>query len=127
MTKPTDDLIRKRSATERLIIAKTLLESILQDMPTAEPELANNSPKVENGNGDLISRQAALDALEWKWAGKAAIDAIKNLPTAEPELIRCKDCKFTDGDGPIADGRYWCVLHQEFMEFCSDAERRSDG
>ena len=32
-----DDLISKRSATERLIIAKTLLESILQDMPTAEP------------------------------------------------------------------------------------------
>lgn len=29
---------------------------------------------------DLITRQAALDALEWKWAGKAAIDAIKNLP-----------------------------------------------
>lgn len=29
---------------------------------------------------DLISRQAALDALDWKWAGKAAIDAIKNLP-----------------------------------------------
>lgn len=34
---------------------------------------------------DLISRQAALDALEWKWAGKAAIDAIKNLPSAQPE------------------------------------------
>ena len=32
---------------------------------------------------DLISRQAALDALEWKWAGKAAFDAIKALPTAE--------------------------------------------
>jgi len=32
-----DNLISKRSATERLIIAKTLLESVLQDMPTAEP------------------------------------------------------------------------------------------
>lgn len=31
-----DDLIRKRSATERLIIAKTLLESVLQDMPSGE-------------------------------------------------------------------------------------------
>ena len=76
------DLIRKRSATERLIIAKTLLESILQDMPTAEPI---------------------------------------------GELIRCRDCKFTDEDGPIDDGRYWCVLHESFMYFCSDAERRSDG
>lgn len=33
---------------------------------------------------DLISRYAAIVALEWKWAGKAAIDAIKNLPSAEP-------------------------------------------
>lgn len=30
------DLISKRSATERLIIAKTLLESVLQNMSTAE-------------------------------------------------------------------------------------------
>lgn len=29
-----DILINKRSATERLIIAKTLLESVLQDMST---------------------------------------------------------------------------------------------
>lgn len=34
-----DDLISKRSATERLIIAKTLLETVLQDMPTAEPRM----------------------------------------------------------------------------------------
>ena len=32
---------------------------------------------------DLINRQDALDALEWTWAGKKAIDAIKNLPSAE--------------------------------------------
>lgn len=52
---------------------------------------------------DLISRQAALDALDWKWAGKAAIDAIKNLPpvlTIDPvkhgrwENGRCNKCGF---------------------------------
>lgn len=32
---------------------------------------------------DLIDRQAAIDALEWKWAGKVAIDAIKNLPSVK--------------------------------------------
>ncbi len=32
-----DDLISKRSAVERLIIARTLLDSVLQDMPTSEP------------------------------------------------------------------------------------------
>ena len=42
-------------------------------------------------DGDTISRQAALDALEWKYAGKAAFDAIKALPSAHPEIK-------TDGD-----------------------------
>ena len=37
---------------------------------------------------DCIYRQAALDTLEWKWAGKAAIDAIKNLPPADVEPVR---------------------------------------
>lgn len=33
---------------------------------------------------DLIYRQAALDVLKLNWAGKAAIDAIKDLPSALP-------------------------------------------
>lgn len=37
---------------------------------------------------DLISRQAAIDALEWKWAGKAAFDAIKKLPSVEVEPVK---------------------------------------
>lgn len=46
---------------------------------------------------DLIDRQAAIDALEWKWAGKAAFDAIKNLPSAQPDLDEwCHDCKEYD-------------------------------
>lgn len=36
-------------------------------------------------SNDLISRQAALKALEFTWAGKAAFDAIKELPSAQPE------------------------------------------
>ena len=44
----------------------------------------------------------------------------------EPEIIRCKDCKYTDGCEPIEDGRYWCCLHESFMYYCSDAERKED-
>lgn len=39
---------------------------------------------------DYIDRQAALDALEWKWAGKAALDAIKELPSVE-RWIPCSE------------------------------------
>lgn len=55
------------------------LHDMIASLHSAQPELAT----------DCISRQAALDALEWKWAGKAAIDAIKNLPSAQPEP--CED------------------------------------
>lgn len=34
---------------------------------------------------DLIRRHDAIEVLEWKWAGKSAIDAIRELPTAQPE------------------------------------------
>ena len=48
----------------------------------------------------------------------------KGYNDAKAEIIRCKDCKYNDGEEPIADGRYWCMLHQSFMYYCSDAERR---
>ena len=48
---------------------------------------------------DLISRQAAIDALEWTWAGKAAFDAIKNLPPAQPERDTPKRVLWTGWKG----------------------------
>ena len=58
---------------------------------------------------DTISRQAAIDAIEqmqmpimrsefpeeqFVFTGMSeALQAIKELPSAQPEIIRCKDCK----------------------------------
>lgn len=47
---------------------------------------------------DLISRQAAIDELDkgaWgvKWDKVLAKTMIESLPSAQPEIIRCKDCK----------------------------------
>ncbi|MBR3170309.1 MAG: hypothetical protein IKF22_03535 [Lachnospiraceae bacterium] len=52
---------------------------------------------------DLIERQAAIDALEWTWAGKAAFDAIKNLPSAQPER---KTGRWIYGENDGQDGWY---------------------
>lgn len=54
------------------------------------------------------------------------IEALRMAVSAleQPEIVRCKDCEFTDGEIPLADGRYWCILHSSIMYFCSDAERR---
>ena len=55
---------------------------------------------------DLISRQAAIDALHTRfkdgfnedkwWNSTHVLAAIEGLPPAQPEIIRCKDCKYRD-------------------------------
>ena len=51
--------------------------------------------------------------------------AIAKLSASEPEIIRCKECEHR-GEEPIADGRYWCDIHDTFMYYCSDVERRAE-
>lgn len=93
---------------------------------------------------DLISRKATIDAIlavtgnssvrelyehvqehglsdMWSCGVNAAIDIIIAVPSAQPEIIRCKDCKHWDGvdtcdviGAPVWDN-----------DFCSLAERRS--
>ena len=100
---------------------------------------------------DLISRQAAIDAIGDKndeifktkqkgatyphddfFLGMAyAENVVKQLPSAQPEIIRCRDCKHWDKTWtnnwspdyhycPMVDG----VHKGDF--YCADAERRTD-
>lgn len=83
---------------------------------------------------DLISRQAAIDAIHeefdeclvWDESGRHTADEVEqildNLPSAQSEIVECEQCKYSGGATPIADGRYWCTLHCAFMSYCSDAE-----
>ena len=91
---------------------------------------------TKDATSDTISRQAAIDALGERPMVLTGGDyelgkqeqyvrdllAIENVPSAQPEIIRCKDCKHWDGvdtcdviDAPVWDN-----------DFCSMAERRSD-
>lgn len=104
---------------------------------------------------ELISRQAAIDAL-WKalyeyedrtekqfqesdeldvveWIGHrifvqnmSDIDrqAILDLPSAQPEIIRCKDCKYW-----ISHDKRCVYLNHGFAPnmWCCHGERRTDG
>ena len=81
---------------------------------------------------DLIDRQAAIDApvkmvsegLEW-----IPVYHIKGLPSAQPEIIRCKDCEYGDQDEV---GRWFCtslgcqIGDDDGSGFCADAERRTE-
>ena len=90
---------------------------------------------------DTISRRQAIEALQQMqkeisgdftdldamvMAGTAyigdCIGELQDLPSVQPEIIRCKDCKHWDGadtcdviDAPVWDD-----------DFCSMAERRED-
>jgi len=76
---------------------------------------------------DKISRQAAIDAIT-SYNGVVDKSVAKRiliqLPSAQPEIVECKDCKHRGKQ--IADGRYWCSFHYAFMYYCSDAERRTN-
>lgn len=52
---------------------------------------------------------------------RMAIDAL-----TEPEIIMCKDCVHNDGSNPISDDRYWCMIHNSYMYYCSDGEFGGD-
>lgn len=87
---------------------------------------------------DLISRGDAIKAVlvsnlsactvfgrseEGMATAKELIQVIKNLPSAQPEIIRCKDCKhlFEDNGCPL---RTWWTHTED--DFCSYGERREE-
>ena len=87
--------------------------------------------KMGDNMGDLISRQKAIDALVFDYA-YAAADIIKKLPSAQPEVIRCKDCKYFDRYTTVPEKYQWDAFCHEWARhtyenwFCSRG-RRKDG
>lgn len=100
---------------------------------------------------DLISRQEAIDAIEFGITYAKAIDPetgevkelfqasndelrkaedrIKHLPSAEPEIIRCRDCKYWDTtwESAWAKDYHYCPLIDGTSKgdwYCADAERK---
>ena len=54
---------------------------------------------------------------------------IMELPSAQPEIIRCKDCKFySPMNRETKTGICNLIMHQNFGDnwFCAGAERRTD-
>ena len=87
---------------------------------------------------DPIDRQAAIDLfpdddLEWDTycgyvAPHFAKRMIKELPPAQPEIIRCKDCKYHD-EGYRRISFKWlpCMdICQGDNWYCGSAERREE-
>ena len=106
--------------------------------------------KVDSpAKSDCISRQGAIDALKAHEDYKGYLhgdfeEILESLPSVQPEIIRCKDCKHQvkewREDERFKDNGYWvhgCEIISDVCgywalfghndEFCSEAERREDG
>ena len=102
-----------------------MAEKIVKDSQGLAKDLVN----------DCISRKAAIDAMEQakeQYFDRRVIigkmqNVVSNLPSAQPEIIRCKDCRWQkDQSGATA----WLpcralVTPEDF--YCGRAERRTDG
>ena len=83
-------------------------------------------------NDDLISRQAAIDAIrgEIEINGYShVVDVLEQLPSAQPEIIRCGECKHCYIDGENVRFNVCELNHNKVQSddwFCADAERRTD-
>lgn len=89
---------------------------------------------------DLISRQAAIDALQketdavcddlYEIEGSMNIcdmvrsisSVLDDLPSAQPEIIRCKDCIKREYCRTVT---VWAIPPEDDW-YCADAERRTD-
>lgn len=79
---------------------------------------------------DLISRQAAIDAVRSYYDEQYALcdsieELIERLPSAQPEIIRCEDCKYYHPAYCEVWSRYGTVQTRE-AGYCYMAERREE-
>ena len=81
---------------------------------------------------DLISRQAAIDeSFEIYMDGQkfevVQVETLMGLPSAQPQLIRCKDCKYASPNGKYGCKAYHFKLYETHEmaadDFCSKGVR----
>lgn len=110
----------------------------VKDSP--HPDLARDCQywHERKNRDDCISRQAAIDATQG--IGRLAtlpdndavirMSAVEyvlfNLPSAQPEIIRCKDCRHRDTETGFCEGRGWPMQLVPDDGFCDKGERSEE-
>ena len=77
----------------------------------------------QESSEDVISRNAAIDAVMRNACNTQRIyEAIKGLPSAQPEITHCRDCKWHNGETNQCNAQICASMYGE--DFCSKGERR---
>ena len=106
------------------------IEVWVNALPSAQPEPCKDA--VSRSRVKLLLarlRDAVDDGYGFDY--QSAVDELRDMPSAQPEIIRCKDCRYW-GACPSSSATPW--LHECYAriarlytaadEFCSRAERR---
>lgn len=84
---------------------------------------------------DSISRQAAIrwvktecnpygkPTLDFE-SGKKVIEHLKQMPSAQPEIVRCRECKFASGNSRICMKFGYGPIGE--LDFCAWGERKDN-
>ena len=125
-------------------VRRSAVKYTLSMLPSAQPETEERTAESAQSvpNDELISKKAAIDkllqlvqdryawqkdALEYVRGVNAAICAIEKLPSAQPEIIRCKDCIYYRQEIDMCDEQHSTahnIVHED--DYCSRAKRRED-
>ena len=138
-------IARSADCTETITVMTKMVTSCVTAVPVRlihMREVKKMTDNLVNKSGDLvndlvndtISRAAALDALDKRFDSIPMEQTteilllrkdLRKLPSAQPEIIHCKDCKYNPN--PPECGNAACVLFYgmtDQMGFCHHGERR---
>ena len=113
--------------------------AVLNTMSSAQAE-ERTEERTETHSCDLISRQAAIESIrecaeaahsmhDWdmEQGYLNAIECIEEEPSAQPEIVLCKDCKHKGTKNCVANA--WTTIFGVMVKddfYCGLAERRTD-
>ena len=94
---------------------------------------------------DSISKQLVIDIIEqhkkivlgerewhegiaygYAMAHRHLADIFKQLPSAQPEIVRCVDCKHRNAENGFCEGRGWPMQLVPDDGFCDKGERSEE-
>ena len=125
-----DDTISRAAAIDAFLTELTKRErkNFLHTWSTVEvkyfvADMLEKLPSAQPGCEDVVYRKAVQRLLAYfvpdeKYA--EAVDGLRRLPSAQPEIIRCKDCRYNND----CEIQYSAQSADEF--FCGCAERKDN-